>query len=175
MYKITNPIIWLRRIRHRCGYGVHSPFAFHLITDVFYMKLPYYAYKELDEGLTIWDRFRVRKILHMLLRVSNWSQPETIVCLSAPDNVPRYLQAGCKKAKLTDYIPEGQVDLCWLPEPDEKIITHLHEHSVLILDHLDKHKEWFRNLPSIVSFDLYDTGIALFNTKYNKQHYIVNF
>ncbi|MBR1903349.1 MAG: hypothetical protein IJ826_10305 [Bacteroidaceae bacterium] len=175
MYKLTNPFIWLRRIRHRCGYGVHSPFAFRFITDVLYMKLPYYAYEELDKGLAFKDTFRVRKILHMLLRVSNWRQPETIVCLSAPVDVASYLQAGCKKARMTDYIPEGQVDMCWLSEPNDEIISHLHEHSVLILDHLDKHKEWFGNLPSVVSFDLYDTGIAFFNTKYNKQHYIVNF
>ena len=76
---------------------------------------------------------------------------------------------------MTDYISEGQIDMCWLSEPNSEIITHLHEYSVLILDHLDKHREWFRNLPSVVSFDLYDTGIAFFNTKYNKQHYIVNF
>jgi hypothetical protein len=139
------------------------------------MKLPYYAYEELDKGLAFKDTFRVRKILHMLLRVSNWRQPETIVCLSAPDYVPQYLQAGCKKAVMTDYISEGQIDMCWLSEPNKEIITHLHEYSVLILDHLDKHREWFRNLPSVVSFDLYDTGIAFFNTKYNKQHYIVNF
>ena len=175
MYKLTNPFIWLRRIRHRCGYGVHSPFAFRFITDVIYMKLPYYAYEELDKGLAFKDTYRVRKILHMLLRVSNWRQPETIVCLSAPAYVPRYLSAGCKRAGLTENIPEGQIDLCWLDVPNEEIVSHLNEQSVLILDHLDIHREWFRNLPSVVSFDLYDTGIAFFDTKYNKQHYIVNF
>ena len=34
----------LSRFRYRCGYGVHSPFAFSLITDVIYEKMPYYAY-----------------------------------------------------------------------------------------------------------------------------------
>ena len=175
MYKITNPLIWLRRIRNRCGYGVHSPFAFKFITEVLYMNLPYYAYDELDKDLSMGEMFRIRKILHMLLRISNWRQPDVIVCLSALPHVSRYLQTGCKKANIHDSIPEGQIDICWLNEPDDKIIAHLDEHSVLMLDHLNKHKEWFASLPSVVSFDLYDVGIAFFNPKYNKQHYIVNF
>lgn len=75
----------------------------------------------------------------------------------------------------TDHLPEGKIDLCWLDEPVEEVLMHLDEHSVLILNHLNKHKEWFKGLPSVVTFDLYDIGIAFFNTKYNKQHYIVNF
>lgn len=175
MYKFSNPLVWLRRFRHRCGYGVHSPFAFRFITDILYMRLPYYAYEEMDKNLPFECMFRVRKILHMLLRLSNWRQPSVIVCLSAPAYVEQYLRAGCKKADLMDHIPREQVDLCWLSEPDDEVIKHLNTHSVLVLDHLDLHKEWFLGLPAVVTFDLYDTGIAFFDTDYNKQHYIVNF
>lgn len=38
---------WCCRFRHRCGYGVHSPSDFYLITFVAYEKLPFYAYKPL--------------------------------------------------------------------------------------------------------------------------------
>ena len=44
LYYLKRPLIWLSRFRYRCGYGVHSPFAFSLITDVIYEKMPYYAY-----------------------------------------------------------------------------------------------------------------------------------
>ena len=44
LYYLKRPFIWLSRFRYRCGYGVHSPFAFSLITDVIYEKMPYYAY-----------------------------------------------------------------------------------------------------------------------------------
>lgn len=48
---LKRPFIWLSRFRHRCGYGVHSPFAFGLITDVVYERRPYYAYANLkSEG-----------------------------------------------------------------------------------------------------------------------------
>ena len=35
---------WCCRFRHRCGYGVHSPSDFFLITFVVYERLAFYAY-----------------------------------------------------------------------------------------------------------------------------------
>lgn len=175
MNRFTNPIIWLYRIKHRCGYGVHSPFAFRFISDILYESLPYYAYRELDKDLSWKEMFRIRKHLHLLLRVSNWQQPKLIYCPASSNDVMRYLKAGCKKATITDIIKEEKIDLCWLNKPSEEIITYLHEHSILILGNLREHKEWFLSLPSVVSFDLYDVGIAFFDPKYNKQHYIINF
>ena len=78
-------------------------------------------------------------------------------------------------AIITTTIPKEQIDLLWLDEPNNEVLTHLHVHSVLLLDNLNKNKDWFMSLPSVVTFDLYDIGIAFFDTKYNKQHYIVNF
>jgi len=175
MYRLTNPLIWLCRIRHRCGYGVHSPFAYRFITEVIYETTPYYAYMKLDLDLPYKDRFRVRKILHLLMRISNRRQPDFIVSLSSSGHAARYLEAGCRKARIIDYVPDEVIDLCWIDEPNDKVLAHLDEHSILILNNLNKHKGWFKNLPSVVSFDLYDIGIAFFDTQYNKQHYIVNF
>ena len=58
---LKRPFIWLSRFRYRCGYGVHSPFAFSLITDVIYEKMPYYAYDSLEkEQKKIVDRKSTR-------------------------------------------------------------------------------------------------------------------
>ena len=42
LHRIWN---WCSRFRHRCGYGVHSPSDFFLITSVVYEKYHYYAYR----------------------------------------------------------------------------------------------------------------------------------
>lgn len=175
MQKITNPLVWLARFRHRKGYGVHSPFAFRFITDVIYERHPFYAYCELDTALPLTMRLRQRRGLHLLLRMSNYLEPKNIVLPHDAWWEKRYLQRGCKRSSLHCQWIEGEVDLCLLRQPDDEALRHMGEHSVLILDNLHRHRQWFRNIPSIVSFDLYDFGIAFFDKDFNKQYYIVNF
>lgn len=175
MQKVTNPLVWLARFRHRRGYGVHSPFAFRFITDVIYEQHPYYAYRDLDRMLPFGMRFRCRKGLHLLLRLANHIQPDTILLPCDAWWEKRYLQSGCQRANFMCQWPQGEVGMCLLSEPSEEAMHHIGQHSVLLLDNLHHHREWFRSLPSIVSFDLYDFGIAFFDKQYNKQEYIVNF
>lgn len=175
MQKVSNPLIWLARFRHRKGYGVHSPFAFRFITEVVYERHPYYAYKELDKTLPFSWQFRKREGLHLLLRIANKLQPGTIVI---PHNASRerlFLQNGCHKANILTEWPKGEVSLCLLSEPSDEALTHLGDQSVLLLDNLHRHRSWFKSIPSVVSFDLYDFGIAFFDKNYNKQYYIVNY
>ncbi len=175
MDRLSNPWIWLKRFRHRCGYGVHSPFAFAFLTDVVYERNAYYAYHELDASLAWWQRLRIRRLLHLLIRIANHVQPRRIVTKGDAHLAVRYMQAGCRQAQATT-TPDGDgPTLYFLTAPDDAILPHLREDSVVIVDDLRKHLTWFGQLPSIVTFDLYDLGIAFFDTKYNKQHYIVNF
>lgn len=175
MQKVTNPFVWLTRFRHRCGYGVHSPFAFRFITEVIYEQQPYYAYADLDKLLPLGMRLRQRKGLHLLLRLANRLQPRTIVLPRDAWWEKRYMQSGCRKASIMIGWPAGEVDMCLLREPAHEALRHIGEHSVLLLDNLHRHREWFANLPSVVSFDLHDLGIAFFDTNYNRQYYKVNF
>lgn len=70
----------VRRLKHRKGYGVHSPFAFSVITDVIEERLPYYAYQVMNRVylknspitskvafllFRLANRFRSRKILEL--------------------------------------------------------------------------------------------------------------
>lgn len=105
---LCRPFIWLSRIRHRCGYGVHSPFAFELITCVIYEKTPYYAYKQLAveeekqkrNHNKSWKR-ESGKIKRLLFRLVNRVQPETIVHAGSLTSSSLYLQSGKVDA---DYI-----------------------------------------------------------------------
>lgn len=83
-FLLKRPFIWLARFRHRCGYGVHSPFAFDLITNVIYERTPYYAYSSLEaEQKKIsansgrkW-KHESKKVNRLLFRLVNYIQPDT--------------------------------------------------------------------------------------------------
>ena len=81
---LKRPFIWLSRFRYRCGYGVHSPFAFSLITDVIYEKMPYYAYFSLKEEQKKMIKEQgwckgIQKVNRFLFRLVNRVQPATII------------------------------------------------------------------------------------------------
>ena len=88
---LKRPFIWLYRFRHRCGYGVHSPFAFNLITHVIYETTPYYKYRELaaeqkklaPQKDRMWSYESV-KVKRLLFRLVNYAQPATIVDAGKP-------------------------------------------------------------------------------------------
>ena len=71
----------IRKIRHRKGYGVHSPFAYGLITKVIEEKSGYYAYKQIEDlHRTLHDRqnFNKRKC-RLLFRLANRFKPRCII------------------------------------------------------------------------------------------------
>ena len=74
--------IWCKRFRYRKGYGVHSPFAFSLITEVIYEKSPYYAYDELrslrKERNSKLPGYCLR-VDKLLFRLVNRFRPESIL------------------------------------------------------------------------------------------------
>lgn len=105
---LKRPFIWLRRFRNRCGYGVHSPFAFNLITQVIYQPTPYYKYKDLEaeekrlapEKNKQW-MYESRKVKQFLFRLVNYTQPATIVDVGRLAASALYLRAGKEGADYT--------------------------------------------------------------------------
>ena len=105
---LKRPFIWLSRIRHRCGYGVHSPFAFELITCLIYEKAPYYAYEKLKteekerkrNSLERWHA-EPKKVKRLLFRLVNRVQPDTVIDAGFLSGASLYLQAGKESADYT--------------------------------------------------------------------------
>lgn len=199
---LKRPFIWLIRIRKRCGYGVHSPFAFDLITNVFYEKAAYYAYAELRE-----EEKRLRfsadhsstKVKRLLFRLVNRVQPQLLVDAGSSSAASLYLRAAKKEINYTKvdstekcvFKPNEQIDFLYIhryhhPSFVEEIfnrcLPHTHEQTVFVIEGIGysrkMRKLWKRMIKNdkvFVTFDLYDVGILFFDSQKIKQHYLVNF
>lgn len=92
-----NLLLWLRRFRHRCGYGIHSPWVFELVTGVIYEPSEYgfYAYSQLPK-VPGWQS----KNLKLLLRLANHFQPECVTLCGVPEALGLWMHAGCRTTRL---------------------------------------------------------------------------
>lgn len=94
---------WCRRFRYRCGYGVHSPSDFFLITFVIYEKLPYYAYvrlRELRRRVEHLPHYR-EKVDKLLLRLVNHIRPSVLLEFgTGSGSNTLYLAAGNRQMKV---------------------------------------------------------------------------
>lgn len=197
---LKKPLIWIKRFRHRCGYGVHSPFAFNFITNIIYEKTLYYAYTDIEENKAKKYPFESKKLNRLLFRLVNWSQPKTIVDVGGnQSNSPYYLKAAKKGAEyisVTDIstlnsIKDLPIDFLYIhynnhaefaKEVFYRSIEHITEKSVFVIQGI-RYSQAMKKLWSDIinedkvgiTFDLYDAGIILFDKSKIKQQYIVNF
>lgn len=100
LLKIKRPFVRVSRLWNSCGFGIQSPFAFDLLTQVIRQSTPYYKYKELIEEEKRIGPLKGRDWSNeplgqkqLLFRLVNYCQPHTIldVGLSAASSL--YLRA----------------------------------------------------------------------------------
>lgn len=130
---LKRPFIWLRRFRHRRGYGVHSPFAFDFITRVVYEHTPYYQYKELSaeqrrlvsEKGHSWACRESQKVKRLLFRLVNRAQPTFIVNVGPDSAAELYMKAAKKD---TGYLHASQLDELFLERGVPVDFLYLHDY-----------------------------------------------
>lgn len=203
---LKRPFIWMLRFRHRCGYGVHSPFAFNLITQVIYESTPYYKYKDLEkeekklalEKDKNW-KYESKKRKHLLFRLVNYTQPNTIIDIGRLAASSLYLKAGREGAdyvaasSLSELLLEADVPVDFLylhhyrqPKLMEEAfhicLARITDQSIFVIEGIRYTPEMFalwkrmrQDEKAGVSFDLYDLGILFFDKTKIKQDYVVNF
>ncbi len=194
--KVPGFWIWLKRFRHRKGYGVHSPFAFDFITGVVYETGMYYAYRPLEQrygGRAV--SYRTRKNRRLLFRMVNYARPDRIEIRGASEAEIAWLSAAHRCPVCTVVADEPElaggkagflyVDLdgtergeqtfeSWLPVASSRsvyMVKGIHASAV--------RRMWWKRMQQHpltgIIFDLYDFGIVFFNRDVYKQHYIVNY
>ena len=197
------PFVWLSRFRHRRGYGVHSPFAFHLITGVIYETAPYYEYAALREEEKRLEAPRRRseplRVKRLLFRLVNYARPETVVDAGRPSASALYLKAGRKGAAYAAVTAPDElatetdvpVDFLYLhdwrhpgfvEEVFRRCVPRTRECSVFVIEGIGYTAAMRRLWEAMkqdarcgITFDLYDLGIIFFDRTKIKQHYLVNF
>ncbi|MGL5261384.1 MAG: hypothetical protein ACRC9P_03255 [Bacteroides sp.] len=190
--RLLNKIfVWLKRIRYRKGYGVHSPFAFNFITDVIYEKAAYYNYAKFKQLPS--TKTESTKVAHLLFRLVNYQQPKTIYYYTEGEDISSLFRWAKSDVQFVDTTNTSTlIDLVYLVlQPNKsnnviELVEHiqpmLSKDAMLVVYGIGYHKliqkQWCKiiNLPTAgISFDLYDLGILFFKQDKNKQDYIVNF
>lgn len=184
---LTRSFYWLVRFRHRCGYGIHSPFAFGFVTGVIYEQGEYYAYRMLEAMLASQpvQGFR-EKDLKLLMRLANFCHPRTCLTVGFDDSHPvmAFLKAGSRN---THYSPIQEhadmiVALHEWPEQTERLMAALEEGGMLVVTDIAgdaRRRRFWKHLlehpKAQVSFDLRDFGIIFNRPDLQREHYIVNY
>lgn len=155
--------IWLKRFRHRKGYGVHSPFAFDFITRVIYGKsLTSGSRSEnnrchtLESNLHSVEGKEPKKVRKLLIRLEKEASP--FIYLNHPDD-PIYINKVYEE-QADKMAPKGMM-----------VIYGIYKNPQM----KDLWKKLMTDSKSGITFDLYDVGIILFDKNITKQDYIVNF
>lgn len=178
---------YLRRIRHRCGYGIHSPFAFSFVTGVVYEKGEYYAYPALRGRYRTHGAGGLRlKDALLLFRLANFAHPaRTLLLLSPAEQEWRaYIEAA---VPTTTFTPAGHA--CGLivagsdwPRHAQRLAGLLEEGGMLVVRHTARHaatRRAWRTLTqsprATVSFDLADLGIVFYLPRMQRAAYVVNY
>ncbi len=187
--------VWLVRFRHRCGYGIHSPFAFSVVTGVIYERGEYYAYSRL-KALREKQICTLReKDDRLLFRLSNASMAKEIVVYGSCSPITlEYIAAGRKNASIkhifnSDFIEKSEpIDFLYISDSDDfeevfrKFLPLLSENAFVVIRGI-RHKKhsldaWKRiiSLQHIrVTFDLYDFGLLCLEPRFNKENHIINY
>lgn len=181
--------IWLCRIRHRRGYGIHSPFAFNLVKGVIYERAPFYAYSPLHQLRKGRDCHTSERDDKLLFRLINDHQPDTALLLCPETDIGAdYLKAGCTKCQFytdKDAIHPDRFDFIYINKEHpsvEELISLTNSRTLVILRNIRRSEEtlaWWKSLQERqeirVTFDLYEIGLAYTETRLNKQDYIINY
>lgn len=198
---LIQPFVWLRRIRHRCGFGVQSPSDFSFVRDIVYEDWPYYAYPELakevhDKRYSAQPHWfdEPKRLRPLLFRLTNFVQPRQIIVSGYQLASSCYMKRACRKALFSVNPEPGAPALPtllyisnWRKPSDvehtfETYLPMLDEHSVIVVQGIGYScamrklwKRWKEDGRTGITFDLFHVGIIFLSQNRIKQHYLVNF
>lgn len=159
---------WLRW-RHRHGFGIHSPWAYELITEALCSKSQFYAFEEL-EG-TESDR--------QLFRLFVWLKPKRYIAAGGTESANAHM-----KAAFNSYTDKGDIEVYYFATDRaweiEKAFQGgwIDDHSCIIVEGIDgPNRQLWQALIAAKSptstFELHKRGIAFYDLARQKQNYLI--
>lgn len=184
---LSRPLRWLHRLPHRRGYGIHSPFAFDLVTGVIYEHTPYYFYEHFDKGWPTLPRSGTlrRKDYHLLFRLANYQRAARcrLIDISLADPVAICLHAGRRAMRFVD--EDDPCELIVVRGADglsPTLLDGLQPGGLLIWIGIGATRATRRGWQHLlgdprvqVSFDLHDMGLAFYRPELQRQDYVINY
>ena len=184
---LLRPFRWLKRFRHRCGYGIHSPFAFQFVTGVIYEKGEYYAYDALENLYRQESNHKLRlKDCKLLFRLANFTHAKTAYEALGEENTARTALKMGSKSSVFLKKPGPATLIClgtnFPPEKWSEMMDLLQPKGLLIVAHIAASKQRSRAWKKLlahekaqVSFDLADFGLIFFRPDLQREHRTINY
>ncbi len=185
-YKIRR---YLQRMRQPFGSrSVQSPGVYTFISEVISNRQPYYAYADLAAHLKSMSRHD-RKVAKLLLRLSNYIRPAVALLPQDSRHFAPLVEHGCRQTAITLYAAHPDIN----PHTGAPLLIHIDAtraqppcspppgQSAIVVHHIYHSRtalQTWRRLAATpwatITIDLGIAGVIYTNTKYSKQHYIIN-
>lgn len=178
------------KMSFRCsrGFGIHSPFVFHLITEVFKDKYQYYAFDELEECKEVCSKKELEGY-KLIYRLANHLHAKSIY-INNSDKIGCRVLSGLgsgvqlRKSFLLTDVPDilvlDRVDIDYY-ERNKTAVNHVFSESqnTVVIKNMYKddalYKMWSElKREAKVSIDLFNLGILFFDKKLQKGNYRLN-
>ena len=195
---------WVYRFRKRCGYGIHSPFAFNLVTGVIYEDGEYYSYHDLSLLRSAENTVLREKDDRLLFRLVNHIEPSNGIIIGNLLGVTLdYLHAGRHQAdwyfhRVNDVIGLRQtleqlstVHFVYIDALTDagnclnlidEILPYTCDKTLIVIRGIHSSKtifsvwQYLLTLGAVrVSMDLHDFGLLYFEKRLNKENYVINY
>ena len=173
----------IKRLSYRKGYGIHSPYAFQLVTQVIYGK-PTAQEQRAFSVLTPTQRRSAALIVRISKAFSNNA-------LRLSDNltpaIHEALQQVVSAEKLQPLADNAAESIVWISETTDlptlqNLISTASSSTIIALQDIHtspaQHLIWQTVILDErvrVSMDLYDLGLLIFQPKLQKQNYLISF
>lgn len=100
---------YIKRFRNKRGFGVHSPFAFHLITEIIREKYPFYKFEVIDEAIQKFceqeNKHITTKKFHILFRLINHLHSSRVLEIGSYYGLSTLSMSLCGAEKSIEVLP----------------------------------------------------------------------